>query len=155
MYVVTPPNLAPDTEQMKIFLAGSIEQGKADNWQQDFINALNGLDCAVYNPRRQDWDPTWVQSIDNEEFTSQVNWEMNRILESDLVVFYFQPGTMSPISVGEFYYAAAMGITTMVCCPEGFWRKGNIDIVGARHNIREYATLEELQRAAINHVRCN
>ena len=80
---------------------------------------------------------------------------MDAIQNSDLVIFYFQPGTMSPISIGELYYVAALGKTTMVCCPEGFWRKGNIDIVCAKHNIRQYASLEELISNINNHIRCN
>jgi len=31
----------------------------------------------------------------------------------------------------------------IVVCPEGFWRKGNIDIVSDRYNIKQVATLEE------------
>jgi hypothetical protein len=155
MFVVQPPNQAPATTQLKIFLAGSIEQGQAEDWQNQVQQALNSLDCCLFNPRRTDWDSSWAQSIDHPEFTKQVVWEMERILESDLVIFYFQPGTLSPISVGEFYYAAAMGLNVMVCCPKGFWRKGNIDIVATRHNIRQYDNLQALQRAVINHVRCN
>ena len=148
MYVVQPPNRAPATQSMQIFLAGSIEQGKAEDWQQKFIHSLNGVNCSIYNPRRLDWNPDWTQSPENLEFSKQVSWEMDRITEADLIVFYFQPGTFSPISVGEFYYAAALGKPIMVCCPEGFWRKGNIDVVSLRHlNVRSYSTLDELIKA--------
>lgn len=156
MYVVQPPNHAPSTNQLKVFLAGSIEQGKAEDWQSKIINSLNGIDCCLFNPRRQDWDSSWAQSIDHPEFTKQVVWEMERILESDLVIFYFQPGTKSPISIGEIYYAAAAGKTCFVCCPEGFWRKGNIDIVCARHqNVSTCASLEDLVRKTSQYIRCN
>jgi len=32
----------------------------------------------------------------------------------------------------------------MVCCPEGFWRKGNVDIVCQRFGIRQFLKLEDV-----------
>jgi hypothetical protein len=32
----------------------------------------------------------------------------------------------------------------MVCCPEGFWRKGNVDIVCERFNIPQKSNLDEI-----------
>jgi hypothetical protein len=30
----------------------------------------------VLNPRREDWDSSWIQSIDNPQFREQVEWEI-------------------------------------------------------------------------------
>ncbi len=56
-----------------IFLAGSIEMGKAEDWQTQLTNLLTGV--RVFNPRRDDWDPSWTQSITNPNFKEQVEWE--------------------------------------------------------------------------------
>jgi hypothetical protein len=31
-----------------------------------------------------------------------------------------------------------------VCCPEGFWRRGNVEMVCRRHRIPLFATLDDL-----------
>jgi hypothetical protein len=37
----------------------------------------------------------------------------------------------------------------IVCCPEGFWRKGNVDIVCKYYEVRQVATLEDLISEAL------
>ena len=32
----------------------------------------------------------------------------------------------------------------LVCCPKGFWRKGNIDVVCEKYNIPIYESLDQL-----------
>ena len=75
MISVKPPNKVPHVpNHLTIFLAGSIEMGKAKDWQAIIEKELDGLDCIVLNPRRGDWKQEWVQSIDHQEFTEQVTW---------------------------------------------------------------------------------
>jgi hypothetical protein len=147
-HVITPPNLIDLRDYQKfIFLAGSIEMGKAEDWQNKVIKAIPDSDIwdtCIFNPRRDDWDSSWEQSIDNKQFKEQVNWELNSIEHSDTVFFYFQPGTKSPISLLELGLCVNFRDTKIiVCCPEGFWRKGNIDIVCERLGIYVYTDLEE------------
>lgn len=151
MFVVEPPNKVPKGH-FTIFLAGSIEMGKATDWQAEIIRRLNGYDCVVLNPRRKDWDSSWVQSSENVNFTTQVAWEMNGLEECELAVFYFEPGTLSPISLMELGWMSGMGKRCIVCCPEGFWRKGNVDLLCARNNIRQVDTLDSLIKEAVGNV---
>jgi hypothetical protein len=67
---------------------------------------------------------------------------MNKLEECDIIFMYFSPGTQSPISLLE------LGMhcddhKMIVCCPDGFWRKGNVEIVCTRHNIPLFNTMEE------------
>jgi hypothetical protein len=64
------PDEVPASSKINLFLAGSIDMGRAVDWQNEVINGLNGLTIDIYNPRRFDWDSTWVQSIDNPLFKS-------------------------------------------------------------------------------------
>ena len=41
-----PTNILPDKTQFKIFVAGSIEQGKAEKWQQHFRYARQILELS-------------------------------------------------------------------------------------------------------------
>ena len=137
---------APDNTysgDLSIFLAGSIEMGKAVDWQTEVTNALSDLNVQILNPRRDDWDSSWVQSKDNAKFREQVEWELNALHESDVIIMYFDPKTMSPISMLEFgLYANSEKL--IVYCPEGFWRKGNIDVTSEWYGVKQVDTLAEL-----------
>lgn len=127
-----------------VFLAGSIEMGAAENWQEKLTQALLPLhkDLVILNPRRDDWDKSWIQSIDNPQFKEQVDWELLAQEGCDVVVMYFDPKTKSPITLLELGLFA--GDRMIVCCPEGFWRKGNVDIVCDRYGISVTKTIDEL-----------
>lgn len=124
-----------------LFLGGTIDQGKSEEWQAKIIDALKDEDLTIYNPRRLNWDSTWEQKEENENFRDQVNWELTCLEKSDLVIMYFAPNSKSPISLLEFgmFYKKMI-----VCCPEGFWRKGNVDIVCRKYNVPKVESLKEL-----------
>lgn len=120
----------------RIFLAGSIEMGKAENWQEKLQNDLPNRNLIIYNPRRDDWDSSWEQKITNKNFYEQVNWELSALERSDIIAMYFAPDTQSPISLLEFgLYANNHSNKMIVCCPDGFWRKGNIDVTAQRYGV--------------------
>jgi len=126
-----------------IFLAGSIEMGKAKDWQTKVEEALADLDVLILNPRRDDWDSSWVESIENEQFVEQVEWELGAQETTDIICMYFNPDAQSPITLLELglYLDPAR---LFVCCPEGFWRKGNVDIVCDRYGIFCTPDLDDL-----------
>ena len=114
-----------------IFLAGSIEMDTAENWQIKLANKLKQIEgVTILNPRRTQWDNNLKQDINEPKFKEQVNWELDGIESSDTVIFYFDPKTKSPISLLELGMVSSLPVeNVIVCCPEGFWRKGNVDIV--------------------------
>ena len=117
-----------------LFLAGSIEMGTAEPWQGEVVSALSKINGTILNPRRDDWDSSWGQSITNSQFYQQVIWELDAMEWADLIVMYFSPGTKSPITLLELGLFAASG-KLAICCPDGFWRKGNVEIVGRRYGV--------------------
>lgn len=131
-----------EPKRKSVFLAGSIEMGAAENWQTKVETALADLDIDVYNPRRDNWDPSWEQSIYNEKFVEQVEWELDALDEATYVLMYFDPKTKSPISLLELgLYAQNRKL--VVVCPDGFWRKGNVDIVCERYGVCQCDSLED------------
>ena len=133
-----------------VFLAGSIEMGTAENWQEEIPKLFEDRDhLTFFNPRRDDWDSSWEQKESNPQFSKQVNWEMDRLDQCDIIFMYFSPGTKSPISLLELGMHAASYSKMIVCCPDSFWRKGNVDIVCSRYNIPVYNTLD----AAVGRLR--
>lgn len=149
--IIKPPhNIGRDVtnDNWSIFLAGSIEMGKAEDWQTRLTGTLkelvpDKLDVVIFNPRRDDWDSSWEQNVDNLQFYEQVTWELTALEKADVIIMYFVPGTKSPISLLELgLYAYSKKI--LVCCPKGFWRKGNVDIVCERYGIPLFENLDDL-----------
>lgn len=126
-----------------VFLAGSIEMGKAVDWQAEVAAALADLECVILNPRRPDWDSSWVQEASNPQFRQQVEWELDALDSANVIALYLAPGTQSPISLLELgLHADYSGL--IVCCPAGFWRKGNVDLVCERKGVATTDSLAHL-----------
>jgi len=142
MKVIKAPAKFTPLESVSLFEAGSIEMGRAENWQQILENSLRDLNVTILNPRREDWDSSWTQSIKNPQFREQVEWELLAQELTDIIGIYFSPGTKSPISLLELGLFARTG-KLIVCCPKGFWRKGNVDIVCKWHGIKLVDTFQE------------
>jgi hypothetical protein len=141
---IQAPNDVPNVKtNTKIFLGGSIEMGKAVNWQKELIERLRDEPITFINPRRNDWDSSWVQEITNPQFREQVEWELSGLEESDIIIMVFDPKTMSPISLLELGLQSKSN-KMVVMCPEGFWRKGNVDIVCEKYNIKQVKNIDEL-----------
>jgi hypothetical protein len=137
------PEYYSNDGRLKIFLAGSIEMGVAENWQEKIEIALSEMNVVILNPRRLNWDSSWEQTIENPKFKEQVEWELKGLEDSDIIIIYFDPNTKSPITLLE------LGIhhnsnKLIVCCPEGFWRKGNVDVVCNKYSITSVQSLESL-----------
>ena len=132
-----------------VFLAGTIEMGEAADWRAVVKQDLSDhrVNVHLLNPKRTAWDSSWEQSINNPEFNGQVTWELQGIESADLVVFYFDPLTKSPISLLELGLVAGLGCNTLVCCPTGFWRKGNVDVVCKRYGIPQCESISQLTSA--------
>lgn len=129
-----------------VFLAGSIEMGKAIDWQFKMVEELKDEEIIFFNPRRDNWDSSWKQGKDEPEFRQQVYWELELLEECDTIVMYIDPNTISPVSLIEFGLHAASGKLIMYC-PEGYFRKGNVDIVCEMYGVRTVETFEELVEA--------
>lgn len=131
-----PENTYQPEGTTSIFLGGSIENGKAKLWQDEITKKLinKNSNIVIYNPRRENWDATLTNSLDNPVFEEQLNWEFNHLKKADIIFLYFQPGTFSPISLLELGLFSDKS-KIVVCCPEGFWRKGNVDFICKKFSI--------------------
>ena len=145
MKIFQPPtNIAKRNRLNKtVFLAGSIEMGAAENWQEKVTQYFKDSSWTVFNPRRDDWDSSWKQEFENPHFFQQVYWELAALEQADLIIMYFDPNTKSPISLLELGLFARSGKLRVVC-PSGFWRKGNVEITCHFYNIPLYESLDDL-----------
>ena len=144
--IIKPPSLLQDG--FSVFIAGSIELGIAENWQTILEQGLSHTGIIIFNPRRDNWESSWIQRRDNSQFREQVEWELNAMEMANVIAMYLEPGTKSPVSMLELGLYARSG-KMIVCCPDGFWRKGNVDIVCAKYGIEQVETLNDLVERVI------
>lgn len=142
MKEIKAPNNVPLINP-KLFLAGSIEMGSAEKWQERVVREFENTDWTILNPRRDDWDSSWEQKWENEKFREQVLWEIKAQEIADVILMYFDPNTKAPITLLELGLFAESG-KLQVVCPNGFWRRGNVKVVCKYHDIPLFT---ELQRA--------
>jgi hypothetical protein len=143
-----PAALDLDAGTPSVFLAGSIEMGLAEDWQNSVTQSFQDLDIVLLNPRREEWDASWQQSIEEPRFREQVEWELEAQEQATLIAMHFVPSTLAPVTLLELGLAARSG-KLIVSCPDGFWRKGNVEVVCARYGVPLVSSLQEL----IGHIR--
>ncbi len=132
-----------------IFLAGTIDNGEAINWQQETEKFFEEKNCTLLNPRREDWDNSWPQQSSDPQFAEQVNWELDAMEKADMIIMNFLPYSKSPVTLLELGLMAASG-KLLVCCADNFWRRGNVEIVCQRHGIPLYNNMNSL----LNSIAC-
>lgn len=152
MKEILPPNSFDQMVSPSIFLAGSIDMGVAPNWQAEVVKDLEPFNGTILNPRRLDWDSSWIQSASNPNFSEQVNWELDGLGAADIILMHFAPATLAPISFGEFS-AHYMTSKMFVSCPKGWWKRGNVEVMCERAGIKLYESLEEAVTAIIEHLK--
>lgn len=132
----------------KIFLAGSIENGTAKDWQKEAVNIFQkeehkfNKEPVLINPRRDDWNSSLVMEYTNPEAYQQVMWEVNNLDNVDYILMYFAAGTYSPISLLELgIYIHSNKLH--VICEDGYRSKANVDIVCGIYHIPQYNSLAD------------
>lgn len=150
MIYLPPENISLRNRSKKsVFLAGSIEMGIAEDWQANLGEWFLHREWNIFNPRRKDWDSSWIQSYQSPHFSQQVRWELNALDKSDLILMYLDPNTKSPISLLELgLYADSKKL--QVICPDGFYRKGNVEVVCSIYDIPLFNTIEDFKNSFID-----
>jgi len=143
MNLITAPQKLGKFKRPAIFLAGSIEMGKAVKWQDYTVKKLESFEGTLFNPRREHWGYSWRESIKNKKFREQVAWELEALEKSDYIILYFDPRSKSPISLLELgLFARSHKI--FCCCPPKFWRRGNVEFICAKFKIPLDSNLDRL-----------
>jgi len=98
--IITPPSLMFPTCGPKIFLAGSIDGGKAPPWQQEVIKYTEknwtDSDVMILNPRRD------VKRFTQKMETEQHAWGIAMLETSDYILMHLAGGKgVSPVSLLE------------------------------------------------------
>jgi hypothetical protein len=140
--VVHKPPVKPEVKRTSVILYGGIQPEPA--WQTSLATSLSDLPIDILDPRRDDWDSTWKEDISFPKFKEQVEWEIDHAKIADVIVFYFPPGALTPVALLELGLHARTG-KAIVCCPEGFYKRGNVQIVCMKYGIDLLDSLDDLK----------
>jgi hypothetical protein len=147
MREIKPP--APVTDVLPrpwLFLAGAIDQDRAERWQERLVADLASLPGTAFNPRRDAWDATWGQDLDDPRFAEQVTWELDALEQADVIACWLPASSQAPISLLELGLHARRG-RVVVGCPPGFHRRGNVRAVCQRFAVPHVDRLTDLATA--------
>jgi len=133
-FVHSNPPEPPQYRKFTVFTAGSIEMGHAVNWQPLMATMLNHLPITVCNPRKGCWDPNIKQQAKDALFKQQVVWELGALEQADVICFFFDTETKSPVSLLELGVWAASD-KVVVCCGDAYWKSGNVHLTCERYGV--------------------
>lgn len=150
--IIHAPSEEPAQGSKSVFLAGSTSKVDATDWRKKLSALISDPRITIYNPDRPDWDSTWREDPDFTPYRQQVEWELEKQEQADVVVFYFHPATQAPISLLELGLCARTPGKAVVCCPEGYWKRGNVQIVCRKFGIQMVGHVEELREAVVKRL---
>lgn len=134
MQVITAPERKPITNQ-SIFLAGTIDDGKSEDWQSKLIEELSDHEITILNPRRNNWG-----DLSDNELRKQITWELDHLEKADIIFMYIIGTSKSPISLLEMGIHIKDLKLIVVCEPE-FYRYENVKITCEYYNAELYDSL--------------
>ena len=161
MQIVEAPNSLEsffNSKAIKLYITGSISLDKSENWIMVFIEGLKKYflkdkNLFIFHPIRKDWNPEWGENEYDSEFRKQFVWELEAQGLADIVVMHFEHDALAPITLMEFGLNVGKDSRLIVHCPKGFWKKGNIDIICIRNEIKQAETLDDLLKLTIEDIR--
>lgn len=134
--IYAPSSNKCKSNTIKVFLAGTIDDGKSDNWQKQICKKfINNDNFSILNPRRDKWDA----SLGSKEVIRQIKWEHKRMDEADFIIMNILPKSKSPISLMEIgMYCQSKKL--IVFCTDNFYRWENVKCVCDKYGIKLFET---------------
>lgn len=150
--VIYAPSVEAPRGEKSIFLAGTTSKVDTSDWREALSTSLSDVPVTIYNPYRADWDSSWREDIDFAPYREQVEWELDKQDEADIVVVYFHPATQAPISLLELGMCARASAKAIFVCPEGYWKRGNVQIFCKRFGVEMVDNVDGLREAVVQRL---
>lgn len=149
--IYAPSDEAPRGVQ-SVFLAGTTSKVDKSDWRETLSTSLFDVPVTIYNPYRADWDSSWREDINFAPYREQVEWELDKQDKADIVVVYFHPATQAPVSLLELGICARVPGKAIVVCPEGYWKRGNVQIVCKKFGFEMVNSIDGLREAIMKRL---
>jgi len=132
-----------DYTRHRIYLSGSMI---GVDWQSRFIKQLEPYSFDVFNPR---YPSCHIANNPKDVF----EWELDHMSIANVIAFYFDPfaehvSNTSLIALGMY----AKTDKVIVCCPEDFPRKDDIDALCVYENVAQVDSLDTLINTTITRL---
>lgn len=113
---------------IKLFIAGGIRN--CPKWQDELIEKLlkeqrikdeiedEDIKIIIYNPR--------CNEVPEED--KQIEWEFNKLKESDIISFWFSEGSVNPITLLEYGKHMKSKKKLVIGCHPNYEKKNNIKV---------------------------
>lgn len=148
MILEAPNNLLSyDGLGTKVFLAGTIENGKSVDWQNEISKYGDSIGLTMFNPRRKNWN----ENAKRQEIDEQINWELSHMEKADVIIMNILGDSKSPISLLELGLYARNSSKLIVFCPETFYRFDNVRVTCIKYGI-ELFVIDDYE-ANIKHIK--
>ncbi|KAI0204576.1 hypothetical protein F4808DRAFT_414143 [Astrocystis sublimbata] len=147
--VIHAPSEDPARGVKSVFLAGTTTAVGNIDWREKLSVALEGYPITIFNPNRPDWDNTWREDIAFGPYREQVLWELDKQEKADLVVVYFHPATVAPVSLLEFGLSARIPGKVVAIAPQGYAKRGNVQLVCQKYDIDFLEDIDNLGETII------
>jgi hypothetical protein len=130
---------AHDPEEQSLFLAGGITD--CGNWQAEVIKMLVNTGLVVINPRRKNWPMG-----DDAAAEQQIRWEHEHLQKSSMILFWFPPETLCPITLFEYGKWLVRTKPLFVGCHPRYRRLHDLQVqtMLERPNLNVFTDLEAL-----------
>lgn len=118
MKIITAPEEG-HLGQHSLFLAGGISN--CGDWQSKIIALLADTDLTLINPRRPKFDmndPTVTEA--------QIAWEYRYLRQATVVLFWFPPETLCPITLFELGGALERKAQIFIGCHSAYARREDV-----------------------------
>jgi len=153
--ITAPDYIGLSPRKISIFLGGSIEAGKAEDWQKDLIKYIDNKEYSskieLLNPRRDAWDASWpVDDPNHAALAEQINWELYYQDKADILIYYFATGTISPITLLEMGTYASHN--PLIYIQGGYKRHANVKITADHFGWDYYEDRESFLTALDNRI---
>ena len=135
-----------------VFLAGTTSKADTTDWREILSTSLFDMPIMIYNPYRTDWDSSWSEDINFAPYREQVEWELDKQSKADIVVLYFHPATQAPVSLLELGVCMRVPGKAIVVCPEGYWKRGNVQIVCKKFGVEMLDNVDKLREAVVKRL---
>ncbi|KAF2962686.1 hypothetical protein GQX73_g10888 [Xylaria multiplex] len=147
--VINAPSEEAPNGAKSVFLAGTTTSVGNVDWRQKLSDALRDHPITIFNPNRPDWDSTWREDVDFKPYREQVEWELKKQEKADLVIVYFHPATLAPISLLEFGLSARIPGKVVAIAPQGYAKRGNVQLVCEKYGIDFLENIDNLHETII------
>lgn len=136
-------------DDLKIFLAGTIDMGNSEDWQKKMINkfkrTFKDKNISLFNPRRPAKTGSTTSSFNLEE---QIKWELDHLEEADYIIMYIIGTSKSPISLLELGLFAHYN-KVIVICENDYYRYENVRVTCNYYNVPLLTSLNDFYKQLI------